>query len=140
MSKHVAATAPGERFFLDLSLVKATKDGSKVARNKNWRFMVDERTGVTFTEFYATKKGMIEPILELLHKMISKGTNVKYIRMDNAEENKKLQARSQSKDWKLLLEFEYTARNTPQQNSSVEVKFAAIASRGRVKIHRGNMP
>ena len=50
------------------------------------------------SHFQNSMKGMIEPTLELLHKMISKGINIKYIRMDNAEENKKLQGRSQSKD------------------------------------------
>ena len=140
MSKHVAAKAPGERFFLDLSSVKGTKDGPKVARKENCRLMVDERTRVAFSEFFATKKGILESTPELLHKMISKCINVKYIRMDNAGRNKKLQARSESKDWILSLEFEYTARNTTQQNSPDEVKFATIASRGRAMMYRGNMP
>ena len=52
VSKLVAVKAPGERFFLDLSSVKGTKDGQKVAWKKNWRLMVDEQTGVAFSEFY----------------------------------------------------------------------------------------
>jgi hypothetical protein len=37
--------------------------------------------------------------------------------MDNAGENKLLQKRSESKDWKLGIKFKYTARATPQQNA-----------------------
>ena len=62
------------------------------------------------------------------------------MRLDNAGENILLQSRSQSADWKLNLNFEFTARNTPQQNSLAEVAIATIAMRGRAMMHRANVP
>ena len=44
-------------------------------------------------------------------------------------ENIKLQARSQSADWKLNITYEYTARDTPQQNHLAEVGFALLANK-----------
>jgi len=65
---------------------------------------------------------------------------VKIIRLDNAGENKALKRRCQSKDWKLNLQFEFTARDTPQQNSRAEVGFATIANRGRALMVAANIP
>ena len=59
---------------------------------------------------------------------------------DNAWENKKLQERAESSDWKLGPTFEYTARDTPQQNHYAELAFATIANRGRALMHRANVP
>jgi hypothetical protein len=41
------------------------------------------------------------------------------MRQDNAGENKKLERRLHSADWKLPVKMEYTAANTPQQNALV---------------------
>jgi hypothetical protein len=48
--------------------------------------------------------------------------------MDGAGENKKLQKRSDSKDWKLEIDYEITARATPQQNHLAELGFATLAN------------
>jgi len=61
------------------------------------------------------------------------------MRLDNAGENKLLKKRCDSKDWKLGIEFEFTARDTPQQNSLAEVGFATIANRGPALMHRANV-
>jgi hypothetical protein len=45
--------------------------------------------------------------------------------MDNGGENKSLANMLKSKEWKFPLKIEYTARDTPQQNSLVETAFAA---------------
>ena len=37
-------------------------------------------------------------------------------------------------------EFEFTARNTPQQNSLAEVGFATLANHGQAMMHRANVP
>jgi len=44
--------------------------------------------------------------------------------MDNAGENKELAKQMKSKDWKFATAIEFTARDTPQQNSLVETAFA----------------
>jgi hypothetical protein len=65
---------------------------------------------------------------------------VQAIRLDNAGENKSLKQRCDSKDWQLGIKFEFTARDTPQQNSLAEVGFATIANRGRAMMHQANLP
>jgi hypothetical protein len=66
---------------------------------------------------------------------------VKTIRCDNTGENTKLQKRLQSKDWKINVEFEYTARNTPQQNHLAELGFAIVFNQGCAMMsRRANVP
>jgi hypothetical protein len=65
---------------------------------------------------------------------------VKYIRMDNAGENKLLQKRAESKDWKLNITYEYTARDTPQQNHLAELALATMANKGRACMTAANVP
>jgi hypothetical protein len=43
------------------------------------------------------------------------------MRQDNAGENKTLEKRLQSADWKLQVKMEYTAANTPWQNALAKV-------------------
>jgi hypothetical protein len=138
-SEHQPTTKPGERMFLDLASVKPRKDGP-TTKKPNWRILVDEATQLKFSDFYDTKSGMVEPTCEKLHKWREAGKPVKYLRLDNAGENKKLQERSDSSDWKLNIEFEYTARDTPQQNHLAELGFAIIANRGRALMHKANIP
>jgi hypothetical protein len=51
-----------------------------------------------------------------------------------------LQQRSQSADWKLNIKFEFTARDTPQQNHLAELGFAHLANDGRALMARANVP
>ena len=139
VSEHVVATKDEGRVFLDIASVKAKKGMPNVTK-PHWRIMVDERTQLKFSAFHAKKSDMVEPVCELLSKWKKAGINVKYVRCDNAGENKSLQARSDTSDWKLGLTFEFTARDTPQQNSLAEVGFATLANRGRAMMHRANVP
>jgi hypothetical protein len=54
--------------------------------------------------------------------------------LDNAGENKLLQQRSQSADWKLNIKFEFTARDFPQQNHLAELGFTHLVNYGRAFI------
>ena len=127
------------RIYLDIATVKR-KEGQPKTVKPNWRIMVEERTQLKFSDFYPTKNGMIEPTCEQFQKWKQSGKQVKYVRLDNAGENKKLQKRCESSDWKLGIKFEYTARATPQQNSLSEVSFATVANRGRALMARANIP
>jgi hypothetical protein len=53
------------------------------------------------------------------------------VRCDHAAENTNLESRSQSKDCKLNLEFEYTTRGTPQQNSLPETNIDNMKNIGK---------
>ena len=55
---------------------------------------------------------------------------MKTVRCDNGGENIKPEKRLNSVDWKLNVDFEWTVRDTPQQNSMVEVGFTTIGNRG----------
>jgi hypothetical protein len=54
-SEHQAATKEENRIFLDIATVKKAKDGPPVTK-PNWRIMVDERTGMKFSDFFEAKK------------------------------------------------------------------------------------
>ena len=60
--------------------------------------------------------------------------------MDNAGENKKLESRLKSVAWKSPVVIEYATRDTPQQNSPVEVGFYALVNKSHATIHHANLP
>jgi hypothetical protein len=67
------------------------------------------------------------------------GHAITNMHLDNASKNKLLKKRSDSKDWKLRIKFEFTARDMPQQNSIAKVAFLTIADRGRAMMHNANL-
>ena len=138
------ATVVNGRIYSDIATVKApkSKKGEKqiVVAKKNWHMMVDECTGLKFSKFYNKKNDMPEPTCEQFHKWKQAGKPVLILRQDNAGENKLLEARAKSAAWKLDFKIEYTARDTPQQNSLVEVGFATTANQGRAIMHWANLP
>ena len=82
--------------FLDLILVKPPKPGKTIP--KQWLILVDECTNYKFSHFYKKKNLMVEPTCELIKELRSKGLTVSYLRLNNAEENKLLEARCKSSD------------------------------------------
>jgi hypothetical protein len=100
---------------LNIVTIKRIKDGPPVTK-LNWCIMVEERINLKFSSFYETKGRMV----------------VKYIRLDNAGENKKLKTHSDSADGKLNIDDEFTSKDTLQQNHLAELGFATVANRGRV--------
>jgi hypothetical protein len=84
--------------FLDLSRLKEPYEGGKPTM-PNWRIMVDEITYKKFSIFASTKDGIVEPTCQQLGHLRNKGTLIKFWRMDNAGENKKLAARTYSTEW-----------------------------------------
>jgi hypothetical protein len=127
------------RIYLDIATVRPEKDQPKPTKSV-WRIMVDERTQLKFSDFYKRKSDMVEPTCEQFKKWAHANKALQVVRMDNAGENKLLQKRSESKDWQLGITFEYTARDTPQQNSLAEVGFATLTNRGRAMMHKANIP
>ena len=56
------------------------------------------------------KSDMVEPMLEQFQKLKNVGETASKLRCDNAGENKTLQERCASGEWKLPAQFEITAR------------------------------
>jgi hypothetical protein len=138
-SEHKLANKDANQIFLDIATVKKLKHGPNVTK-PNWQIMVDERTGMKFSDFYETKDGMIEPTCVQWNHWKDAGLAVKFVRLDNAGENKKLKECSESADLKLDIEYEFMAQDTPQQNYLAEIAFAVLANHGRALMHRANVP
>ena len=129
----------GERMHADISTIKRTVD-TRAYVKPNWFMLVDAATGIKFSTFWKTKNAFIEPTCAQLHRWMKRGIGIRKIRCDNAGENKAWEARCHSADWKLDVQFEYTAARTPQQNSKVEVGFAIIANKGRSLLAAAHIP
>ena len=128
------------RAYLDIATIKK-RQGMPIPSKPNWRIIVvDQRIQIKFSKFFKTKDAMVEPTCEQLHKWQQSNIGITHLRLDNAGENKLLQTQCASKDWKMKCEFEFTARDTPQQNSLAEVGFATLANRGWAMMHRANLP
>jgi len=128
------------RYYMDIATVRKPDELNVTVSKPVWHIIVDERTQLKFSFFYTSKNAMIEPTCEWLKKATNSQCPVKIIRMDNAGENKKLEARMQSVDWQMNIKVEYTARDTPQQNHLAELAFAVIANRGRAMMSKANIP
>jgi hypothetical protein len=143
-SAHEASNTPNGRVFLDLSKIRAPKKLQKKVQQvhkSNWRLIVDEYSELKFSGFYESKDKMVEPTCELFDRWRQTSKPVKVVRCDNAGENTNLEKRLASKDWKMgEINFEYTARDTPQQNYLVEKGFDTLYSRGRAMMHAANIP
>ncbi len=72
--------------------------------------------------------------------MKEKGRPVLKLRQDNAGENKKLVQQLKSKDWKMDVQVEYTARDTLQQNSLEEQGFTFISSKTSAALNTASIP
>ena len=83
---------------------------------------------------------MVEPTCELFQHWRATGQSVQHVRLDNAGENKRLQQRSESADWKLGIHYEFTDARTPQRNCLAEVAFQTILCQGRAMMAHANMP
>jgi hypothetical protein len=87
---------------LDISTLKPRKPekGKKpvVVAKPHWRILVDARTQMKWSDFFATKDGMIEPTCQIFHVWKEEKRPVTHLRMDNAGENVKLIERCKSAD------------------------------------------
>jgi len=95
------------------------------------RVLVDEFSGVGFLRWFETKSGMVEPTAELLCNWGQQNLHVKKVRCDNAGENWSLDQRLKSHDWKMLMNFEYTPRHTPQHNHLAELKIHLVCNKAQ---------
>lgn len=139
---YVPAIISNEWIYTDIAtLYRKLPDGNKKKiSNGVWSIKVDEKTGLKFLDFTETKDAMVEPTLEKFNKWKQAGMPVENVRLDNAGENKKMKARSESADWKMNINWEFTARNTPQQNHLAELGFTTLAKGARAMMHAANVP
>jgi hypothetical protein len=139
-SDHVKSEAINERIFLDISSVKVPKDKTPINSKRFWCMTVEESVGYKCSAFYRTKSEMVEPTVNKLIEWKNDNKEVKNIRMDNAGENVKLSKLVKSPHNNLNVNIEFTARNTPEQNSPVEQGFTTIYSRAKAAFHAARVP
>ncbi len=119
----------GERFSIDISSVRNLSLGGR----KYWLLIVDHCTGYKHSRFLHYKSDLPYECLQYFKKLRVQGFPVKYIRCDNAGENKSLE--------KLLIEnsfnvtMEYTPPYNPQYNGIVERAFATLYGRVRAMLN-----
>jgi hypothetical protein len=116
---------------LDISTLKPKEENEKKASKYIWRMMVFSKVGLKISDVFTTKAAMVDPTLVKLHNMQTNKILPKTLRMDMAGENKKLEEKMDSDQWKIKMKIEYTARDTFQENLPVEVGFATIGGRAR---------
>jgi hypothetical protein len=121
-----------------LDIATINRPDKKQVYKKNWHIMVDEQTGTKFTDFYATKAGMIEPTCAQLHRWKTSGHGVKNIRLDNAGENIALHVVATAVIGSS--ESSPSIRLASQQNHLAEQGFAHIAKLGRALMNHANIP
>ena len=130
----------GYRAYLDISTIKKNEK-YPVTTNPNLRMIVvGTKLQLKFLHLYKSKDAIVEPTCELLHQWMQNGQKIQKLCMDNAGENKKLELRLKSAAWKNPVVIKYTARDTPQHNSPVEVAFYALADKACATMHHANLP
>ena len=102
--------------------------------------VIDERSGLKLSLFHKNKDDIVPYLAEIFSRFKYDGMPVLKVRYDNAGENKFTEREVNSRKWRLNIKFEYTARNTPQQNSFTGVDIATMANRGRDILDRANVP
>ena len=117
---------PGERLMIDISSVK-TKDSKRIG--KYWLLVVDEATSMKCSFFLKSKDSQVPLLTGFIKTLQNQNKKVKYIRCDNAGENRSLQPALEGEGMNVT--FEFTARETPQQNGKVERAFATLYGRMR---------
>lgn len=123
---------PGERLYIDISLIKSKSAGGK----KHWLLVVDEATDMKFSIFMKKKSHLPGEMMKLLEELRVKGKPVRFIRLDNAGENKSFQERAKKNKHTCEIQFEFTAPGTPQQNGVVERAFPTLMGRVRAMMNQ----
>jgi hypothetical protein len=126
---------PGERVFIDITSVKHKSLGG----SKFWLGCMDDATGQTWSSLLKRKNDLAKTMMRFLRKMKARGTPVKYIRCDNAGENKDLKNKCDQSTDLHDVEFEFTARDLPQFNGRIERKFATLQAHVRSMLNAAKL-
>ena len=84
------ASKPGERlYYIDISSMKERSLGG----SKFWALIVDDYSDYMWGRFFNKKSDLSDNVMPILKKLFMQGKEVKYIRCNNAGENKSLEKR-----------------------------------------------
>ena len=140
VDEHKKASATNDRWYSDLSLIKAQKDSGIKLLRPNWHLITDEYSGLKQSAFHKTKAYIVESTCKILSKARAQKLPVGALRQDNVDENKTIEDRCKELDRQLNVKFAYTARATPQQNLLLDTSFVVIAARAQTMMTGANLP
>jgi hypothetical protein len=130
----------GTRWYLDQASVKKSPEGFMLTK-PNLKMLVEGATQMKFVEFLSNKNDQVESTCEILHSFKQDGMPVKFLRCDNAGENVSLEKAIKGKAWQMTnLKLEYTARDTPQQNSIAELSIFHTVLKAKTMLRAARVP
>ena len=138
MSTREKAEKPGECIFSDQSMTRAPKGCDIGSTNKNWYLLVDQVMEYKESRFHETKGDLVEPTCKLFHKWKQPRKPAVKLWKDDAGENKKLEKRLNSAEWKLGVEVKYTVKATLQWNYLVKIGFTKLAKKERAMMTKAH--
>jgi transposase InsO family protein len=125
----------GECLMIDISLIK----GESFGGSKYWLLILDDCTDQCWSKCLTAKSNTAKVLVPSIKELKTKhNKTVKYIRCDNAGENKATDTACAKEG--LGIQFEYTAPGTPQQNGRVERKFTILYGRVQSMMNHANLP
>jgi len=124
----------GEHLCIDISYVSE----SSYAGSKFWLLIMDDCTGMLWSKFLKNKSDTAEKVIKLIKEFKSQSLKVKYIRCDNAGENQSLKQQCDQEG--LGVNFEFTARATPQHNGRIERMFQTLCGRVKSMLNQAGLP
>ena len=99
---------------------------------------MDDKSDFVWSYFLKKKGAQVDVLVKLIKTLKAKHFSVKYIRCDNAGENKSFEVACQDLGWDMT--FEYTPPHSPQYNGRVERKIATLFSRLRATLNGAGLP
>ena len=115
---------PGQVFASDISSVTTEAIGGR----RYWLLVIDQYTSMKWSFFLKSKDEQASVLTNFVKDMLHH-VKIERWKFDNAGENKTTQAMFEKEGFGI--KYEYTARETPQQNGMVERAFATLYGRAR---------
>ena len=103
-----------------------------------WLLAVDEYSRMKFSWFLKKKSELSRVMRDFIKRCKGHNIIIKYIQLNNARENKGFQRDADREG--LGITFEFTAPNTPQQNSVMESAIHYLSARARSMMAQANFP
>jgi transposase InsO family protein len=118
-----SSNIPGERLYADISSIQERSFGG----SKFWALVVDDFTDYCWSFVLKNKSDLKGKIKTLFTDLKIAGIDMKYIRCDDAGENRVMKDDSEIKPFEI--KFEFSRPRSPQRNGKVERKFQTFYGR-----------
>jgi transposase InsO family protein len=128
-----SSNLPGERLYVDISLIKERSIGGA----KFWTLIVDDYTDYCWSFMLKNKSDLKVKIKTLLTDLKIANRNVRFIRCDDAGENMTTKNDPEIKSFGI--KFEFLGPRTPQINGKVERKFQILYGRVWAMLNGANL-